>query len=157
MQVAFLCTLFLSVFPFFHNATLKVRYVILCFLFGRVDSITSLCRQVFHIFFQRGSTVTDFIFRIHHSTYRRTDTASHRNIIIPLWSGWRIFMCRTRVIISRTSDCTSTSSDHTSCTNSPCNSAFHTSCPVSHEHHRSTEYPATYLLAVIGIQAEHTH
>ena len=95
--------------------------------------------------------VSDFIFRIHYSTYRRTNTASHGNLIIPLWSGWRIFMFRTRVIISRTSDCTSTSSDHTSCTHSPCKSAFHTSCPVSHKHHRSTEYPATYLLAVIGI------
>ena len=153
MQVAFLCTLFLSVFPFFHNATLKVRYIILCFLFGRVDSITSLCRQVFHIFFQSRSTVTDFIFRIHHSTDSRTDTASHAGrSIFPFL--WRLVRCW---LSGSGNTCTSHRTCNTSSTDSPCNPVFHTSCPMSHEHHRSTENPATYLLTVISIQAEHTH
>ena len=100
-----------------------------------------------------GRKLAHGIFRIHHSTDSRTDTASHAGrSIFPFL--WRLVRCW---LSGSGNTCTSPSSDHTSCTNSPCNSAFHTSCPVSHEHHRSTENPATYLLAVIGIKAEHTH
>src|SRR5699024_4514080 len=67
----------------------------------------------------------------------------------------RLFASSRRKNRSRHSSRSSTY--HTSFSNRPCDTVFHTSSPVSHEQIRTTEYPASHALAIPSIKREHTH
>src|SRR5699024_12820500 len=95
-------------------------------------------------------------FRSTHRTPCGTRSSSKRSIVtLAGRAGMRLFASSRRKKRSRHSSRSSTY--HTSFSNRPCDTVFHTPSPVSHEQIRATEYPASHALAVPSVKREHTH